>query len=61
MNLYLAEARMLEARQTVASSGGQSMRRIFEEILQVLKGAIKPVSDTRAALGDNLSRDLGLR
>jgi hypothetical protein len=61
MNLYLAEARMLEARQTVASSGGQSIRRLFEEILQVMKGSIVPASDTRAALGDNLSRDLGLR
>ena len=61
MNLYLAEARMLEARQTVASSSGQSLRRLFEETLQVLKGAIEPVSDTRVELGDNLSRDLGLR
>ena len=61
MNLYLAEARMLEARQTPVVSGGQTIRRLIEEMLQVMKGAIEPVSGTRAALGDNISRDLGLR
>ena len=61
MNLYLAEARMLEARQTPVVSGGQATRRLIEEILQVMKGAIEPVSGTRAALGDSISRDLGLR
>ena len=61
MNLYLAEARMLEARQNSVVSGGQPVRRLLEEILQVIKGAIEPVSGTRAALGDNISRDLGLR
>lgn len=61
MNLYLAEARINEARQSLTTSNGHPVRRLLEEVVQVLKGGIAPVSGTRAALGDSLSRDLGLR
>lgn len=61
MNHYLAQTRMHEARLSLNSSGGQSTYRLFEEIVQVVKGALTPISGNRAALGDSLSRDLGLR
>ena len=61
MNLYLAEARMLEARQTVGWPDGRALRSLLEEVWQVVLGGLVPVYGSRVELGDHLSRDLGLR
>jgi hypothetical protein len=59
MNLYLAQARLCEVRQTHAATGALSMPFVIEEILQVLKGAVLPMNHNRAACGDHLSDHLG--
>jgi hypothetical protein len=61
MMLYLTEATRREAEQTQTASGALSMHVLLVEIIQILKGVILPMHHSRAALGDHLTGDLGLR
>ena len=60
MNLYLAQARIEELHGDVGHRGRLGGG-ILAETLQVLRGALTPVSGTAAGLGPDLRNDLNLR
>ena len=60
MTSYLAEAHILELRESRRHSGSDALAGLLEEALQVLKGGLLPVDCRGAALNRALRQDLNL-